>query len=428
MASVSLCVQKNPETFYILIYLMNKAMKGNHFYPIPSNVSFPCFKNFSLENHPKDTILKMKMNVAVNTAGNENDQKCLEFLQKHTNVNLIPDITGITGQGKEVSLFTCYKVVNTKEKEEEFRKLSKNNTNIHYKFHGSKSENWYSILINGIKNYSNNNNMTCGAAYGPGVYLSDKYSYSSSYSSSSRDDGMHILGVYCIIGNESQYQKATNIFVVPCESKLILRYLIVTKYPADAVKWLDEYFRNEIKTKSIVRKGTKRLFNEYKKLQLPTNGINVTLYNEDLTNWKVNFTNFDSNSLLSQDMQFFAVSSIQLQVIFSEDFPFYPPFVRIISPIFKAGTGHITSEGAICMELLVPSKWSQIITMENILIQIKTFIIEGSGRILKKGSYGRVENAKESFLPSCKSARLDELKFLKLVLVKYRHSCKIFIL
>ena len=180
----SMRVHKNPETFYILSYLMNQASKGTHFYPIPESVSFPCFQNFSLED-PKENVFKM-----IKNPQNTNDQRCLEFLQKYTNVNLIPDITG---QG---DLFTCYKVVNSSEKEEEFKKLSKNN-GINYKYHGSKSENWYSILINGIKNYSNTKNMTCGAAYGAGVYLSDMYSFSSSYSSIG---GLQILGVYCVIG------------------------------------------------------------------------------------------------------------------------------------------------------------------------------------------------------------------------------------
>ncbi len=41
-------------------------------------------------------------------------------------------------------------------------------------FHGSGSENWYSILRNGIRVLSNTKYMTAGAAMGAGVYGSNQ--------------------------------------------------------------------------------------------------------------------------------------------------------------------------------------------------------------------------------------------------------------
>ena len=49
-------------------------------------------------------------------------------------------------------------------------------------FHGSALQNWYSILKNGLKDYSGTKNQLHGAAYGNGVYLSSSNSMSHLYS------------------------------------------------------------------------------------------------------------------------------------------------------------------------------------------------------------------------------------------------------
>lgn len=42
---------------------------------------------------------------------------------------------------------------------------------------------------------------------------------------------------------------------------------------------------------------------------------------------------------------------VRLVMKFKDDYPFSPPFVRIVYPRFKRATGYII-EGAFCMELL----------------------------------------------------------------------------
>jgi len=50
-----------------------------------------------------------------------------------------------------------------------------------YAFHGSAVGNWHCILRMGLKNYSNTDKMSAGAAYGPGIYLAGNASTSFSY-------------------------------------------------------------------------------------------------------------------------------------------------------------------------------------------------------------------------------------------------------
>lgn len=106
-------------------------------------------------------------------------------------------------------------------------------TDIVHLFHGSGEQNWYSIMRNGLKNLSGTQLMSCGAAYGPGIYLSGVMSYSMGYCRG---------GAYCIIGvvqvlNSDKYHKGSQIYVVPNVSDVLLKYIIV--YKKEVIKKLD---------------------------------------------------------------------------------------------------------------------------------------------------------------------------------------------
>ncbi|CAI2168512.1 12375_t:CDS:10 [Funneliformis geosporum] len=96
--------------------------------------------------------------------------------------------------------------------------------------------------------------------------------------------------------------------------------------------------------------------------------------------WVVQLTNFDSSLPLAQDMARNRVNSIDLEVRFAPDYPFVPPYVRVIRPrllrFMDGGGGHVTAGGSICMDLLTLGNerergWSSVYTMEAVLLQIK---------------------------------------------------------
>jgi hypothetical protein len=66
------------------------------------------------------------------------------------------------------------------EKEEVFRKHKKEHGTI-FAFHGSAIENWHGILRKGLINASGTKWMSCGAAYGNGIYLSPAAATSFGY-------------------------------------------------------------------------------------------------------------------------------------------------------------------------------------------------------------------------------------------------------
>lgn len=62
---------------------------------------------------------------------------------------------------------------------------------------------------------------------------------------------------------------------------------------------------------------------------------------------------------------------VVLEIRFPPDFPWEPPFIRVVSPRFGFRTGHVTVGGSICMELLTASGWSPAYALESVLVQVR---------------------------------------------------------
>jgi hypothetical protein len=116
-----------------------------------------------------------------------------------------------------------FAVTHDSELEDRFNKVE----HTTYLYHGSPSYNWHSILRNGLKNYSGSGKMTNGAAYGPGIYLSDSSSLSLGYSNRSIGN-FNVIAIAQVIDAQT-YNKKNSIYVVPDESKVLIKYLILTK-------------------------------------------------------------------------------------------------------------------------------------------------------------------------------------------------------
>jgi len=137
-------------------------------------------------------------------------------------------------------------------KERTFNLLKKKHGS-YFCFHGSSLENWYSILRNGLRNLSNTQLMTAGAAYGAGIYASahygTSYGYTARYSAGQKVwkntleslKNNYVIGIVEII-NKNGYEKSgdRNVVVVSHEDDIIIRYLLVIKnghaYPSHAIR------------------------------------------------------------------------------------------------------------------------------------------------------------------------------------------------
>jgi ubiquitin-conjugating enzyme E2 Q len=140
---------------------------------------------------------------------------------------------------------------------------------------------------------------------------------------------------------------------------------------------------------------------------------------ENVYQWIVELHSFHTFSInnaplpLAQDMKAAKATSIVLETRFGPDFPFSPPYIRVISPRFlpftQGGGGHIVIGGAMCMELLTNSGWSSVMSMESVLMQVRMAIasepfarLEGKGKHAATGKYGAAEAA-EGYIRACAS-------------------------
>ncbi|KAH9220067.1 hypothetical protein DL95DRAFT_443142 [Leptodontidium sp. 2 PMI_412] len=128
--------------------------------------------------------------------------------------------------------------------------------------------------------------------------------------------------------------------------------------------------------------------------------------------WIVELHSFDQSLPLAQDMKAAKVTSIVLEIRFGKDYPFSPPFVRVIRPRFlpfsAGGGGHVTAGGAMCMELLTNTGWTSVSTIESVLLQVRVEMmnLDRPARLESKvkGSqrdYGTAE-AIDAYERSCK--------------------------
>lgn len=173
---------------------------------------------------------------------------------------------------------------------------------------------------------------------------------------------------------------------------------------------------------------TKRLMNELRtlsKIQETTPpaelGWHVPVDSiENVYQWIVelhSFHTFTPTLPLATDMTSRGIKSIVLEIRFGSDFPFSPPYIRVIRPrllLFQqGGGGHVVMGGAMCMELLTADGWSSVLGMEGVLLQVRMAIAsepharlegkEGKGRGGGGGGdYGAGEAA-EGYMRACRT-------------------------
>ncbi|KAI6845828.1 hypothetical protein KC332_g1457 [Hortaea werneckii] len=103
-----------------------------------------------------------------------------------------------------------------------------------------------------------------------------------------------------------------------------------------------------------------------------------------------------------------SMKSIVLEIRFNKDFPYTPPYVRVVRPRFltfaQGGGGHIVMGGAMCMELLTNTGWSSVSSMESVLMQVRLAIAlsEPPAKLDVKahGDYGTGEAA-DGYMRAC---------------------------
>ncbi|XP_022665304.1 ubiquitin-conjugating enzyme E2 Q2-like [Varroa jacobsoni] len=127
----------------------------------------------------------------------------------------------------------------------------------------------------------------------------------------------------------------------------------------------------------------------------------VELVNDSLYEWNVKLFRVDPDSPLHADMNILREKEgkdhILLNMLFKDNYPFEPPFIRVVAPAISGG--YVLGGGAICMELLTKQGWSSAYTVEAIILQIAATLVKGKARIQFGGNKGQysLARAQQSF-------------------------------
>ncbi|XP_055639210.1 ubiquitin-conjugating enzyme E2Q-like protein 1 isoform X2 [Toxorhynchites rutilus septentrionalis] len=144
---------------------------------------------------------------------------------------------------------------------------------------------------------------------------------------------------------------------------------------------------------------SRRLMKELKEIQRiqhsrPEPYFTVELLNDNLYEWHARLYRVDPDSPLAEDLAELNIPYILLHLVFPDNFPFAPPFMRVVEP--RIEKGFVMEGGAICMELLTPRGWASAYTVEAVLMQFAASLVKGQGRVSRKPKsskeFSRLEN------------------------------------
>jgi hypothetical protein len=218
-------------------------------------------------------------------------------------------------------------------------------------FHGSSLSNWTSIFKKGLRNYSKSKLQKNGAAYGDGVYLAKTPQFASVYSRGK----WIIIAVVKVLDDIEQYKKTDEIYVVPDDSKLLIKYIIFSKTQSitnlkDVQKLLVEESNNKI---SIILNTIqkKRITNELKKIKHAFVEISLGYYTI-----------------------FF--EKCEVSIVLSLNYPMTPPFVWFNKLNFEHEK--ILSNGAFFIQDLFIPNWRSSMSILNIIEMIDNIIIQSN--------------------------------------------------
>jgi ubiquitin-conjugating enzyme E2 Q len=144
--------------------------------------------------------------------------------------------------------------------------------------------------------------------------------------------------------------------------------------------------------------GRRRLASDLYKIMMADTkeaGFSLQPRDEDsMDKWCIKLLGFDEDSNLAKDLVVCGMDHVELEMSFPDQYPFEPPFVRVVKPRFKRQTGFVMS-GALCMELLTKEGWNPINDIESVIVSIRSLMVVGDGRLqaavdMPEGDYAKV--------------------------------------
>ena len=121
------------------------------------------------------------------------------------------------------------------------------------------------------------------------------------------------------------------------------------------------------------------------------NSLQLRVLDNDIYKWELKIWEFPKHCQLNTELLEYSPydSCVTLEIRFPSDYPFLPPFLRIVSPPIRAG--HVIMGGAIFLDILLPETckmlgsrhiYSPCTQMDQLFTQVIHSMAEGNAHIL----------------------------------------------
>ena len=131
-----------------------------------------------------------------------------------------------------------------------------------------------------------------------------------------------------------------------------------------------------------------RLLQDYRTIKYSNTdelGFTAVPINFNIFHWQIKIFKFDEKSEMYKDLQEYKKLTkrdyVEMEFLFPPNYPYIPPFVRVVQPRFAFHSGHITVGGSICTDVLTMESWSPLYETETLMYNILSEIQNGEPRI-----------------------------------------------
>lgn len=283
-------------------------------------------------------------------------------------------------------------------------------------FHGTTPLCVYSILRRSFVSMSGTSLMTSGSSFGNGIYMSDDINLSLSYTNYSECESPWRYVFVSRVKNLKN--KAVNIYVQNSEDILICGMICLPKDSnmnvsniQKILKCIDEKtkFKPLLTDVETVKSSLKNIdlltmqittdpisdlkIMQTKRIQKEISKIMNLKTRSDIIN-RINFLNPQDitspllielkpckDSQLYKQCKRLKIPGIVIVFYFNTQYPFTPPSVRVVKPIFERSTGRVSEGGSLCINSLFESGWSAALNIEILCISIIDVISNESQEI-----------------------------------------------
>ena len=138
----------------------------------------------------------------------------------------------------------------------------------------------------------------------------------------------------------------------------------------------------------ISNEAGRRLLKDYRTIKYSNTdelGFTAVPISCNIFHWQIKIFKFDEKSEMYKDLQKYKQITnrdyVEMEVLFPPNYPFIPPFVRVVQPRFAFHSGRVTVGGSLCTDVLTMKSWSPIYEIETLMINILSEIQDGNPRI-----------------------------------------------